>query len=312
MAKFITGQALEKAVYDIIWEAEAKLLIVSPFIKLDRFFKMLFEKHLNNPNIQITIVFGKNEQDVSKSLNESDLEFFKQFPNISIVYVPNLHAKYYGNESNGVVTSINLYDYSFINNIEFGVFYENKFLNKITKNTDEEVWETCRKIAEENQAFFIKRPVIERKLFSSIRGNKYIKSEVLYDITLGNNDYSIKTIKDFPVEVDLDSEEVISSTRDLYKKAPFSQSVRKTIKEIEPTGYCIRTGVPIPFDIDNALSEYSFRTWSQYGNSDYPERYCHFSGEPSYGETSVNRPVLYKNWKLAMEMHKSKMEAAGF
>ena len=34
MAKFITGSELEKAVYDIIWDAEEILMIVSPFVKL--------------------------------------------------------------------------------------------------------------------------------------------------------------------------------------------------------------------------------------------------------------------------------------
>ena len=30
--KFITGKELEEAIYDIIWKAEEKLLIVSPYI----------------------------------------------------------------------------------------------------------------------------------------------------------------------------------------------------------------------------------------------------------------------------------------
>ncbi len=41
MAKFITGKDLEKVIYDIIWEAENTLLIVSPFIKLDDYFQDL-------------------------------------------------------------------------------------------------------------------------------------------------------------------------------------------------------------------------------------------------------------------------------
>ena len=42
MAKFITGQELEKVITDTIWEAEHVLLIVSPFIRLDDYFKKLF------------------------------------------------------------------------------------------------------------------------------------------------------------------------------------------------------------------------------------------------------------------------------
>ena len=68
-----------------------------------------------------------------------------------------------------------------------------------------------------------------------------------------------------------------------------------------PTGFCIRTGVPIPFDVEKPLSYEAYQTWSQFGDPNYPERFCHFSGEPSNGETSVNRPILKKNWKKAQE-----------
>lgn len=118
MAKFVTGEELEKVVYDIIWDAENTLIIVSPYIKLDQYFQRLFDKHSNNPKLHIIIVFGKNEGAVNRSLSKQDFDFFKKFLNVSIVYVPNLHAKYYGNEKKGVIPSINLYDYSFKNNIE--------------------------------------------------------------------------------------------------------------------------------------------------------------------------------------------------
>ena len=118
MSKFITGKDLEDTVYDIIWEAKETLLIVSPFVKLDDYFKELFDKHKNEPNLHLIVVFGKNENAVRKSLSKDDFDYFKKFLNISIIYVPNLHAKYFGNEQKGVITSINLYDYSFKNNIE--------------------------------------------------------------------------------------------------------------------------------------------------------------------------------------------------
>lgn len=59
MSQFITGKRLEDTIYDIIWEAQETLLIVSPFIKLDDYFKKLFDKHQHNPDIHIILVFGK-------------------------------------------------------------------------------------------------------------------------------------------------------------------------------------------------------------------------------------------------------------
>jgi phosphatidylserine/phosphatidylglycerophosphate/cardiolipin synthase-like enzyme len=67
------------------------------------------------------------------------------------------------------------------------------------------------------------------------------------------------------------------------------------------TGYCIRTGVQIPFDIEKPLSYEAFKKWNEYGDADYPEKYCHFSGEESNGQTSVSKPILSKNWKKAKE-----------
>lgn len=68
------------------------------------------------------------------------------------------------------------------------------------------------------------------------------------------------------------------------------------------TGYCIRTGVEIPFNVEKPMSYEAYKVWSQFGDPDYPEKYCHFSGEPSNGETSVSKPILRKNWKKAKEI----------
>jgi phosphatidylserine/phosphatidylglycerophosphate/cardiolipin synthase-like enzyme len=69
------------------------------------------------------------------------------------------------------------------------------------------------------------------------------------------------------------------------------------------TGYCIRTGVEIPFNIDKPFSYDAFKKWNEYNDPNYPEKFCHFSGEPSNGETSANKPILKKNWKKAQEVH---------
>jgi len=71
----------------------------------------------------------------------------------------------------------------------------------------------------------------------------------------------------------------------------------------KPNGFCIRTGQPIQFNPEKPLGYEAFKSWNQFGDPNYPERFCHFSGEPSNGETCVSRPILYKNWKKAKEVH---------
>jgi hypothetical protein len=285
MAKFITGENLENAVYEIIWEAESNLLIVSPFIKLDDYFKRLFDKHINNPKLHILIVFGKNEREVSRSLSKNDFDYFKKFLNISIVYIPNLHAKYYGNEKKGVITSINLYDYSFKNNVEFGVYSEINILSKFTRNTDNEAWQTCYELAEKSEAIFIKRPVFEKKILSSLLGKNYIKSDTLQDTTEKfysssnrNRDNQIKTLEDFPFELELGSE----------------QNSRPNRVEIENpiNGFCIRTGEKIEFNLKKPFSYQAYRSWASFRNDNYPENFCHKTGNPSNGKTSMRKPIL--------------------
>lgn len=283
MAKFISGEELEKVIYDIIWDAKKTLLIVSPFIKLDDYFKRLFDNHANNPSLHLIIVFGKNEGSPSKSLSKIDFEYFKKFLNISIIYVPNLHAKYYGNLTKGVISSINLYDYSFKNNIEFGVYSKVNMLNKLITTEDQKAWNTCIQIAENNEAVFIKRPVYEKKLIIT---KNYIKSDVLHDIT--ENMYNlfnpnaksqvIKRINDFPKSLELGSKPSERPNREKFEKPNI--------------GFCIRTGVRIPFNPNRPLSEESYKVWAKYGEVDFPENYCHKTGRPSNGKTSFNHPIL--------------------
>ncbi len=314
MSKFITGKELEDAVYDIIWDAERTLLIVSPYIKLDDYFKDLFKKHIDNYKLQILLIFGKNEKKVHKSLSNEDFGFFKQFPNVSIVYVPDLHAKYYGNEKKGVITSINLYDYSFRENIEFGVFAEQNFLTRFSTSTsaDLEAWHYCREIAEENDVVYIKRPAFRAKKGLISIGKEFVKSEVLFDSTdkfygMGKGKSNAeKRLGDFPDTIDLDLENVERPERVWEDKSKpekknyqFGTDSRNFTNSPKP-GYCIRTGVEIEFNPEKPLSAEAFRTWSQFEDVNYPEQYCHYSGDKSFGDTSFAKPILHKYWKKAM------------
>ena len=80
----------------------------------------------------IIVVFGKNEDDVSKSMKIDDIRFFAEFPNIEIRHEKRLHAKYYANESSALITSMNLYSFSQDNNIEAGILTKASLLTNLT------------------------------------------------------------------------------------------------------------------------------------------------------------------------------------
>jgi phosphatidylserine/phosphatidylglycerophosphate/cardiolipin synthase-like enzyme len=67
-------------------------------------------------------------------------------------------------------------------------------------------------------------------------------------------------------------------------------------------GYCIRTGRRIPLNHEKPLSEEAFESWAVWEDDEYPEKFDHFTGEKSDGETCYARPILGKNWKKYQKM----------
>jgi hypothetical protein len=132
MAEFLTSNDLNSAIEVIFESADKYLLLISPYIKLHERYKSVLKSKLLNHKLEIVIVFGKNEEDVSKSIKLEDIIFFTQFPNIHILHEKRLHAKYYANESLALITSMNLYSYSQDNNIEAGVLTKGSLLDNLT------------------------------------------------------------------------------------------------------------------------------------------------------------------------------------
>jgi hypothetical protein len=101
------------------------------------------------------------------------------------------------------------------------------------------------------------------------------------------------------------SEEIRVTVKKVTADTPAkAESKSQNLKTYDhQNGFCIRTGVSIPFDIEKPMCYEAFKSWSKYGDPNYPEKYCHFSGEISNGDTSISRPILKKNWKKAKEIH---------
>jgi len=118
---FLFDNQLIAALESLIRSAKHKLILISPYIDLDaRIVDALNEKNQLH-NFELFVLFGKNDHDYYKSIKKGSLEIFKQFPNVEIRYNDRLHAKFYQNEFEYIMTSLNLYDYSLANNIEVGI-----------------------------------------------------------------------------------------------------------------------------------------------------------------------------------------------
>lgn len=117
MAKILTTSANSYYIENIIKNAKKEIFIVSPFLKLN---SILVEKlrDADKNGIQTIIIYGKSD------LDDSQKEFLSELKNIEVYFYKNLHAKCYFNEELMVITSMNLYEFSEINNREIGVLID--------------------------------------------------------------------------------------------------------------------------------------------------------------------------------------------
>ncbi len=292
MAAFITGNEINLSLENLIKDADDYLLLISPYIKLHDRLKDELKAKISNHDLEITILFGKNESDASKSVKKEDIEFFMQFTNIKICYQKNLHAKYYASEGCSILTSMNLHQFSQNNNIEAGILmYPKRSLeqiaNVIVSNTsmEDEAHKYFAELIERSELIYHAEPQFKKELFGLSK--KYTGSKIIINVV----DEFFKKKNPFG------NAEVFESKSSYYKADPlenkpssYQQPYQKQFNQ--NTAFCIRTGKSIPFNINMPYSPEAFKTWSQFQNPDYPESYCHSTGKPSSGNTSMRNPII--------------------
>lgn len=115
MAKFLNTSATNYFLEELIKSAKERLILISPFLKLNDRIKELLEDK-NRLKIDVRIVYGKSE------LQPEEINWLKGLSFIRTSFCKNLHAKCYINEDGCIITSLNLYEFSQVNNNEMGIF----------------------------------------------------------------------------------------------------------------------------------------------------------------------------------------------
>lgn len=243
MAKFLNTTGVSYHLEELIKSTKDKLILISPYLQ----FNERIKEHIKNLNIQkkdIRIVYRENK------LRPDENNWLSDQIGVRTSICKNLHAKCYINEVEAIITSMNLYEFSQINNNEMGIH--------VTKAQDEELYNS---------------------IFEEVQRLLTISEEIRVTVQKVNQ-------------------------QDTEKKVEKQPEIKKqTANKDKKTGFCIRTGQQIPFNPEKPLGYEAYKSWSQFGDPNYPEKFCHFSGEPSNGETCVAKPILYKNWKKAKEVH---------
>lgn len=141
MAKFLNTSAVNYFLEELIKDAKDRLILISPFLKLnDRIKELLADK--NRLKIDVRIVYGKSE------LQPEEIKRLNELPYIRTSFCKNLHAKCYLNEELCIIASLNLYEFSQVNNNEMGVLIRRSDDVELYKDAYEEAQRIIR-ISEE-------------------------------------------------------------------------------------------------------------------------------------------------------------------
>ena len=119
MAKFLNTTGVSYHLEELIKNTTEKLILISPYLQ----FNDRIKEHLQNLNItkrDIRIVYRENK------LHPDENNWLAQQIGIRASICKNLHAKCYLNESEAIITSMNLYEFSQVNNNEMGIIIRGK------------------------------------------------------------------------------------------------------------------------------------------------------------------------------------------
>jgi phosphatidylserine/phosphatidylglycerophosphate/cardiolipin synthase-like enzyme len=233
MAKFLSTTGISYQLEELIKNTKDRLILISPYLQ----FSERIKENIKNLNIQkkdIRIIYRENK------LHPEESNWLADQIGVRTSICKNLHAKCYINESAAIITSMNLYQFSQINNNEMGIY--------ISREQDPDVFKDAWE--------------------ESLR---------------------LLAISD---EIRVTVEKILDNG-----------SKKKEDKKPINVAFCIRSGSAIPFNIERPMSAEAYKKWNEYGDPNYPEKYCHFTGEQSHGETSFKQPIMKKNWKKAKEIH---------
>ncbi len=129
MAKFLDTPGVSFQLSEIIKNARERLVIISPFLRVNDRIKELLEDK-DRMRIDVWVIYGKNE------LRPEENNWLRSMTSIKTGFLQNLHAKCYMNENEALLTSMNLYEFSQINNNEMGII--------VSRDEDTELYEEIK------------------------------------------------------------------------------------------------------------------------------------------------------------------------
>ena len=137
MAKFLNTSGTTYHLEELIKKASDRLILISPYLKLNERIKELLEDK-NRLKIDIRVIYGKSD------LQPEEINWLRNLEFVRTSFCKNLHAKCYLNENECIITSLNLYEFSQVNNNEMGILISRQDDGQLYQDTYEEVQRIIR------------------------------------------------------------------------------------------------------------------------------------------------------------------------
>ena len=265
MTEALDTHALNMRINDVIDNAKTRLVIISPYLSIYNNLRKIIEL-ADKRGVNIVVIYRKIED------NSDILEWLSSLKHVYVGQSDNLHAKYYGEDEGAVITSMNLYEYSQVNNEELGILIDSKH--------DTEAFY--------DMIYFIRKIIdLSKPIYSTIKCEFFEEKKVIS--RLPNYKFSMlkEPINNIPEKKLTESEE----------EPPSSNVIQ---------GFCIRCGKKIDIESNTYYCDLCFTRWKQYNNPNYQEKYCHICGKPA--QTSAYRPVCKDCFPGSSEMINKKKD----
>ncbi len=130
MAKFLDTTEISYRIERLLKDAQKQITLISPYLKLRPRVRELIEDAVRK-GVRVSVVYGKKE--VCDGADQ-----FRAIDGVNVTFCKNVHAKCYLNEAVGIVTSLNLYDFSEAKNQEMGVLFDQTSDPELYKRAVEE------------------------------------------------------------------------------------------------------------------------------------------------------------------------------
>lgn len=249
-------------------DAKKQLVIICPYLKINEKLKRTIEV-ADSRGVDIYVIYGKRE------LDEETMTWLKGLRHSNVANIKDLHAKLYMNEDFATISSMNLYEYSQVNNEELSVLCGRREDRAEFKDITFQVMRLI-KISEKEHGRWdvgdLDKPI--RGLF---RRSKKTEEFRAHDSGL------------------------LVEGQDATQREPTKLEVKESVSPLASETilcHCIRCGRVIPSTHDYVYCGRCMNSWQHYSNIRYvePEGHCYICGKRY--NASAEKPACIECYKI--------------